>query len=174
MQKNKQQDILFLFILSGFFIVAPVASFAVCPVCSVAAAGGLGLSRWLGINDTISGIWIGGLIISLVGWFLSWLDKKNIKFKFRSLLVLLFFYLITLFSLSQMGFIGHSCNRLWRADKLTLGIIFGSLTFSFGVLIDKFLRKKNNVKAYFPFQKVIIPISLLIIISIVFYLITNC
>ena len=159
-----------LVIIALFF---PFQVFAVCPVCSVAAAGGVGLSRWLGIDDTISGIWIGGLIVSLSLWSLSWLDKKNIKFKFRSFLVLLFFYLITFFPLYQMGFIGHSCYRLWDVDKLTLGIIFGSLTFSFGVLTDKLLRRKNNGKIYFYFQKVIIPVSFLILSSVIFYFITG-
>ncbi len=163
-------------ILILFFIILflPFNAWAVCPVCSVAVAGGVGLSRWLGIDDTISGIWLGGLIISLVVWSLSWLDKKDIKFKFRSLLVLFFFYLITFFPLYQMGLVGHSCNQLWGADKLMLGVIFGSLTFSFGLLTDRFLRRKNNGKIYFCFQKVIIPVSFLILSSVIFYFITGC
>ena len=52
---------------------------AVCPVCTVAVIGGLGLSRWLGIDDAITGIWIGGLIISLSLWFTDWLYKKYKK-----------------------------------------------------------------------------------------------
>jgi len=33
--------------------------FAVCPVCTVAAGAGVGLSRWLGIDDIIIGLWVG-------------------------------------------------------------------------------------------------------------------
>jgi len=175
MPRNRQQNIIvFVLFLSAFSIFIPVISFALCPVCTVAAAGGVGLSRWLGIDDTISGIWLGGLIVSLAIWSLSWLDKKNIKFKFRSFLVLLLFYLITLFPIYQMNLIGHSCNQLWGVDKLILGIIFGSLIFSFGVLSDILLRRKNNGKVYFYFQKVAIPISFLIISSVIFYFITKC
>jgi len=165
------KEILILFLIILFL---PFSTWAACPVCSVAVAGGVGFSRWLGIDDTISGIWLGGLIISLVIWLLSWLDKRNIKFKFRSLLILLFFYLITFFPLYQMGLVGHSCNQLWGVDKLTLGVIFGSLTFSFGLLTDRFLRRKNNGKIYFYFQKVIIPVSFLILSSVIFYFITGC
>jgi len=57
--------LIFLFIVDLFL---PSYALAVCPVCSIAVAGGVGLSRWLGIDDTISGIWIGGLIISLAIW----------------------------------------------------------------------------------------------------------
>jgi len=114
------------------------------------------------------------LVVSLTIWSLSWLDKKNIKFKFRPLLVLPFFYLITLLPLYQMNLIGHSCNRLWGADKLTLGTIFGSLAFFLGILADKLLRKRSNGKAYFYFQKVIIPVFFLIVCSVTFYFITKC
>lgn len=173
MQKNKQQDILFLFILSGFFIVAPVASFAVCPVCSVAAAGGLGLSRWLGIDDTISGIWIGGFLLSLTFWCLNWLKKKNIDFPFRGFIIFLVFYLLTFLSLYIKKFIGFSCAKLWGVDKLLLGIILGSLGFGLGINTDYFLRKKNKGRAFFSFQKVVFPLSFLVILSLAFYIIQN-
>ena len=70
----KETLISFLIIL----LFLPFCAWAACPVCSVAVAGGVGFSRWLGIDDTISGIWLRGLIVSLSFWFLSWLDKKNI------------------------------------------------------------------------------------------------
>jgi hypothetical protein len=34
----------------------------VCPVCTIAVAGGVGLCRYLGIDDLISGSWIGALL----------------------------------------------------------------------------------------------------------------
>jgi hypothetical protein len=37
----------------------------VCPVCTIAVAGGVGLCRYLGIDDLISGAWIGALLFSL-------------------------------------------------------------------------------------------------------------
>lgn len=158
-----------LFIILFF----PSYALAVCPVCSVAVAGGVGLSRWLGIDDSISGIWIGGLILSLVLWCLNYLKKKNINFPLRGPLLFSLFYFLTLLPLYLGKFIGSSCEKLWGVDKLFLGIVFGSLGFGFGVNLDYFLRKKNNGKVYFPFQKVVLPISLLIILSIVFYFLTR-
>jgi hypothetical protein len=161
----------FLFALILFL---PSSVLAVCPICSVAAAGGVGLSRWLGIDDTISGIWIGGLVTSLAICFLSWLDKKNIKFKFRSFVTLVLFYSITIFPLYQMKLINYSYNNLWGHDKFLIGIILGSLTLSMGAWIHNLLKEKNNNKVYFPFQKVIIPTSFLTCASIIFYFITKC
>ena len=64
----------------------PVKAF--CPVCTVAVGAGLGLARWLRIDDTISGLWIGGLTISMIMWTLSWLAKKNINFKGKKIIAL--------------------------------------------------------------------------------------
>src|SRR3989344_1899336 len=52
---------------------------AVCPICTVAVGAGLGLSRWLGIDDAVSSIWIGGLILSMSFWAIDWLNKKKFK-----------------------------------------------------------------------------------------------
>ena len=48
-----------------------------CPVCAVAVGVGLGLSRWLKIDDAISGLWIGALIVSLSFILAKW-TKKNL------------------------------------------------------------------------------------------------
>ena len=174
MRRSRLGNIIFsVFILSVSLILIPVVSSAVCPVCTVAVAGGVGLSRWLGIDDTISGLWIGGLTLSLAFLALSWLKRKKIKFPLEGFFVFAVSYLITFSSLYFAKFIGYSCQRLWGLDKLVLGIIFGSIGFGFGVCSDYFLRSKNKGRVYFPFQKVILPVSSLIILSVVFYLITK-
>ncbi|MEA3343460.1 MAG: hypothetical protein U9Q92_04795 [archaeon] len=167
---NKLRILIPLFTL----MLAPSTVFAVCPVCSVAVGAGVGLSRWLGIDDVISGIWIGALVVSSALWLISWLDKKNIKFMFRKISVLASFYLTVLLPLYWMGFIGPSCNTFWGLDKLLLGIILGSAVFSAAALLHNSLKKKNNNKVYFSYQKVIIPVASLVIISIIFYFLVRC
>ncbi|MDP3917891.1 MAG: hypothetical protein Q8Q30_01815, partial [Candidatus Woesebacteria bacterium] len=66
-----------LFTVHGSLFTQPVK--AVCPVCTVAVAGGLGLSRYFGIDDSIIGIWSGGLMVSLTLWTIDWLSRKNWK-----------------------------------------------------------------------------------------------
>ena len=166
----KNISILLLVIVLFF----PLSALAVCPVCSIAAAGGVGLSRWLGVDDVISGLWVGGLIISSVIWLLAWLDKKRIKFKLRWLAVLASSCLIIVTPLYWMGIMGKSCNRLWGFDRLLVGIFFGSLTFYLGVLLHNLLKKRNNSRVYLPFQKVIIPITFLLTASVIFYFIVKC
>jgi hypothetical protein len=159
------------FITVGMFYSVPAS--AVCPVCAVAVGIGVGFSRWLGIDDSITGIWIGGLIVSMIIWTLSWFDKKNINFKGRKLLTVLFYYLAVIIPLYLKGIIGIPYNTLCGCDKLALGITVGSLVFLLGVAFCSYLKKKNRSRVYFPFQKVIIPVGALIIASIIFYYLTR-
>jgi hypothetical protein len=149
-------------------------AFAICPVCTIAVGAGVGLCRWLGIDDVLSGIWIGGLIVSMIGWTLGWLDKKQIHFNFRGLCVSLLFYAVVIVPLYFMGIIGHPLNTFWGIDKLILGIIFGSIAFLVGVGLNVFLKSKNQGKAFFPFQKVILPLLFLIVATFIFHKIVGC
>ncbi len=145
---------------------------AVCPVCVVAVSACVGLSQYLGIDDTISGLWIGGLLISMIIWTIDWLRRKNIKFYFRKILVAGLFYVFTIGPLYRSEMIGHPANKLWGMDKLLLGIISGSIFFLVAVFLNAYLKKKNGGKVFFPFQKVAVPVAMLGILSSIFYFLT--
>jgi hypothetical protein len=153
------------------FLGMPFFAFAqpVCPVCTLAVAGGVGLCRYLGISDMISGTWIGALIICLIMWTLKWFNKKNIRFKLRDPIITVLFYAFIIIPLYWMGIMGNPNNRYLGMDKLLFGIISGSLVFIMALFVDNALRKKNGGKAYFPFQKVVIPILFLILASLFHY-----
>jgi hypothetical protein len=141
----------------------------VCPVCTIAVAGGVGLCRYLGIDDLISGVWIGALLFSLFLWTIDRLDKKKIKFLFRKPLIFVFWYGITISPLFKVGIIGHPQNKFLGIDKLIFGIFSGTIVFLISILFEDYLRKKNQGKVYFKFQKVVIPILFLIILSLIFW-----
>jgi len=165
-------------VLGILAVLIPFSAKAVCPVCTVAVAAGVGLSRYLGIDDTISGLWIGGLIVSLIIWTLGWLEKKSIRFKGRWVLTVLLYYAVIILPLYFTGLIGHPQNSLFcwcglHWDKLLVGIVLGSLGFYAGAKWYFCLKEKNGGRAYFPFQKVVMPIVPLIILTIIFYLLTK-
>ena len=164
---------LILLIISGIFLFANLVK-AVCPICTVAVGAGVGLCRWLGVDDVLSGIWIGGLIVSMIGWALIWLNKKQIRFPLRSLAVVAFFYLSIILPLYFTGIIGHPYNKFWGIDKLLLGMTFGTLAFLLALWLNSFLKKKNQGKAFLLFQKVVLPLLFLIITTIIFYYIVGC
>ncbi len=151
------------------FLFLPTITFAICPLCTIAVGSGIGLSRYLGINDLITGIWIGGFIISSSFWFIDWLNKKKINFPAKKIIITGLFYLITFLFLFQAKLINHQ-KIILGIDKITLGIIVGSIIFLFSIWLDNWLRKINNNQVVFYYQKVIIPIFWLTIISFIFYL----
>lgn len=146
-----------------------------CPICTVTVVAGLGISRLLGIDDIITSIWIGAFILSFSFVTHNWIIKKWPKFKlpYGLYVVILTTYLLVLIPFWLDGVIGIVRNTLWGIDKILLGILVGSFTFLFGVWVDKKVRKLNNNKQFFAYQKVVFPVLALTITSLVFYILVR-
>lgn len=187
----KKVLIFFLFLLITItYNLAPVH--AVCPVCTVAVGAGLGLARYVGVDDIVSGIWIGGLILSSSFWLSNWLNKKyfskhpTLKFPFLTslpreilmkwghlpLLTSTIMYIIVLLPLWISQTIGHPFNTIFGIDKLIFGTILGSIIFLLAVWADKKIREVKN-KQLFVYQKVVLPVFSLIITSLLIYFYIN-
>ncbi|OGT92725.1 MAG: hypothetical protein A2298_03205 [Gammaproteobacteria bacterium RIFOXYB2_FULL_38_6] len=149
------------------------SAWAICPICTIAVGAGIGLSEYLGIDDTITGLWVGALVVSVSFWTSGWMKQKGWRFPLMGILILIAYYLIVVFPLYwPMHYIGRVGNTLWGMDKLLLGIIVGSIVFFFASIFHFYLKAENHDKVYFPFQKVVIPVVPLIIFSFIFYLLT--
>ena len=166
-------NLFIVFITLTFFVALPNQVHAVCPLCTVAVGVGLGISRYLGIDDTITGVWIGGLILSSGLWLADWIGKRGWKVPYKELISVILFYLFVIPPLYWAKMVGIANNTLWGTDKVILGIIIGTLLFSLAVVTDKWLRAINNKKVFIYYQKVILPVLYLTLASFVFYLITN-
>jgi len=142
---------------------------AVCPVCTIAVGAGRGVSRWLGISDLISALWIGALLASGSMWTANWAEKKGIKFKGFRETIFAAFYALTIVSLWVSRIIGVPGNIVLGADKIIAGIAIGTAIFLATEMHYEFARKKRG-KALFPFQKVIAPFGALAAASLIFYL----
>ncbi|MCX6704477.1 MAG: hypothetical protein NTZ07_03490 [Candidatus Woesebacteria bacterium] len=164
--------VLSLLILNSSLLIN--TALAVCPVCTVAVIAGLGVSRALGIDDIVTSIWIGGLILSASFWLIDWMQKKWPKLKIVNykLLIVASMYLLVLIPLKLDQAIGIVLNRLWGIDKIILGVAIGSVTFLTGMWADRKVRKIKG-KQLFIYQKVIFPILALIVTSLIFYFITR-
>lgn len=165
----------------GFFVgllilLFPQQAQAVCPVCTVAVCAGLGLSRWLKVDDLLSGVWVGGLLASSLSWLVNWLKTKRFYRKIYFYPLVILFYILTIYPLILGKIIGHPQNKICffnriYIDRLMFGIIVGNISFMAGVILNNFLKTKNGRKSFFPFQKVVIPIALLVMTNFVLYLI---
>lgn len=153
------------------FISLTGKTFAMCPVCTVAIGAGLGFSRILGIDDLITSIWMGGLVVSTIYWILSWLEKRKIKSTKATLITYIVMYALVFIPLWIGGTIGAKGNVFYGIDKVFLGLVVGSIFFLLGMVINNFIKSRNGGKAKFPFQKVVLPISFLWIATLIIYLI---
>lgn len=154
--------------LLGLIFASPAK--AVCPVCVVAVGAGLGLSRWLGIDDVVSSIWIGALLLAMTIWTLVEMEKRNWKFKFDKLIIFLAYYLLVLVPLYYSEIIGHPLNKIFGIDRIIFGTAIGTAVLFFGYWLHHYLKGKNGGKSYFPYQKVVLPLVLLILVSLLLYL----
>jgi len=157
--------LLTLIILGAIFWTGQ--TFAVCPVCVVAVGAGLGFSEWLGIDDVISSIWIGALLVALVIWTINEMRKRGKKFRFDKTIIFLAYYLLTYIPLYYAGVIGHPLNKIFGIDKIIFGSILGTLLLPGAYFLHLYFKKINGGKSYFPFQKVAIPLAVLLLTSLI-------
>jgi len=151
---------------------------AICPVCTVAVGAGLGISRALGIDDAVTSVWIGGLVLSMSYWLTDWLMKKRYNFvkkinpEYLDLIVIVLMYVITLVPLWYGKYIGRENNTFWGTDKILLGTAVGSVAFISGKWLDKKVRETKG-KQLFVYQKVVFPVASLLIASMALHFLVS-
>ena len=170
---KKSPPLLSLVILAAF--LPAHKALAVCPVCTVAVGAGIGFSRWLGIDDSITGLWLGGFLLSVSLWTIDWLNRKNIRFLFKRFFVILAYYLMAITPLYYAKIIAHPFDFICSCaqDKLLVGIIQGSAAFFFAAKLYEFLKQRHNGKAHFPYEKIALPVATLLVFTAIFYFLTN-
>lgn len=169
----KQKLLLFFFFVFLTYFAAGTAQ-AICPVCTVAVAGGLGLSHYLGIDDFITAIWVGGLCLSITAWCWNYLKKKGKLTIVTGFFVLFLVYFSALLPVYKLNYIGISANTIGGVDKIILGTAAGTIVFWAGALTNSLLKKRHGGKVYFPLQKVALPLGLLLIASLAYYVYCKC
>jgi len=158
--------------VATFFGLARVQ--AQCAVCTVALVGGLGISRMLGVDDTYVGVWLGAAIIAVSG-FAGGLLVKRYPSK-RWLRPVAQTVIIAIFAVALYFVDGYvrdvprfcetePCPPGHALSSLSQGMIIGIIMICLGLYLDKALRvlKDDGGKPYFPFQKVVMPVCMVIL-----------
>ncbi len=166
---------LFFPVLTGLVsvLLAFPAALAVCPVCTVAVGAGLEGARLLGVDDVITGIWAGGLTLSLFFWTAGWLKKRGVTSVLWQIVVPFVVCYGLLAAVYLMPGVTFGTQTLWGIDKFLLGIIVGTVAFYLGARWYIKIKRNNGGHARFPFQKVVVPLSFLILATAIFWLITK-
>lgn len=145
----------------------PIAN-AQCPVCIVTVGGGLLIAKKLGLDSLLTALWISGLNVAISFWFVSFIKKP--KFLKSPLLWTLIMFVSTYIYLASTKQMYHKNDTFMHVDKVLVGLIAGTLVWLLGIGVDKLIRKYNNGKVLFFYQKVIVPLTLLVVTSGIFSL----
>jgi hypothetical protein len=159
-----------IFALSLISLLFPKVALAVCPVCTLAVGAGLGFSRYLGIDDTITGLWIGGLILSSGLWLGDFFKNRLPHLPQPELIGTATMLLFVIPPLYLSDMIGLPANTIFGVDKIIAGTLIGSLLFLLSVWLDRYLRSLNDGKVYIYYQKVLLPLFLLSLASYLIYI----
>lgn len=150
-------------------LTLPISTFAQCPVCVVTVGGGMLLAKKFGVDDFLVSIWISALNTALSFWIATGMREKSLRPKFLHN-PWLFSFLMLAMTLSYFQFtdqIGHPSNKLLGLDKILFGQVLGMFVMFLGNLIYGFTKYKNGGKTLFPYAKVIFPVGLVIIATII-------
>ena len=72
-----------------------------------------------------------------------------------------------------MPSVEYGVHTLWGIDKFLLGTIVGTFAFYFGARWYMKIKRANGGHAKFAFQKVVVPLSFLMVATVVFWFITK-
>ena len=160
-----------ILLLSLFFVVVlttEVLANPACAVCTVAVGASLEVARRLGVDDCVVGVWAGAFLTLLGFWLLKWFEKKNINFWGRD-------FISVWGSVAMIGtmYISHMPYApkpilFFYIDPFLFSTIVGALGFIWSSDFYQWMKARNGGRAHFPFEKVVLPVATLVILSLVF------
>ncbi|MCX6706016.1 MAG: hypothetical protein NTV24_02815 [Candidatus Woesebacteria bacterium] len=160
---------IFFLILVSLFIIHPQKALAHCPLCVAGAGVGLTLSRWVGVDDSITGLWMGAFLGAMSFWIYSSLVRKIKKTNLVWLkpLIYVLVFASTIWSFYKFNLVLRM-GRMFGLDKLTFGIIAGGTAF---YLVDEInnLVIRIKGKTFFPYQRIIVGLGSIFLLSFLDY-----
>ena len=162
----------YAFLTTLFFTVKSWANPA-CPVCMVTVGASLYLAEKSGLDKCVIGVWSGALL-AIVGYFLiRWFNKKNWHFPARD-------FILMLLSVGSIGFMylpdmpgaidyHPIIIGFLYIDSFLFSNLIGAAAFIGGIHFYERMKAKNGGHAHFPFEKVVVPVLTVALISLLFY-----
>ncbi|MCM1294472.1 MAG: hypothetical protein NC311_02840 [Muribaculaceae bacterium] len=157
-------------LLTALLCTMPISAFAnpACPVCTIAIGAALPLTRRMGVPDIVAGIWSGAFLAILGYWIIKFFENRNWNFPGRNAIILAL-------SVASIGFIYmgitpyNPCTYfgILKIDPVLFGAIIGATLFIVTEKLYDFMKAKNNGHAHFPFEKVVLPIVVLAMASLI-------
>ncbi len=166
----------FLIILLALtLITAPAYANPACAVCTVAVGASLEIARQLGVDDSVVGVWAGAFLTLVGYWAIVYFEKKNWHFWGRNiLLMVLSLSTIAFVYVGEMHYQPKVLMCVLYLDPFLFSFLIGALAFVLSSKLYQWMKARNGGHAHFPFEKVVLPVVVLGIISTYFYYYPIC
>lgn len=150
------------------FMTVKVWANPACAVCTVAVGASLEIARRYGVDDSVVGVWAGAMLALLGYWLILWFEKKKWNFIGRD-------FILMAISVGSIGFMYLSeisyapkIIGVFYLDPLLFSTILGALTFIYVSKFYQWMKARNGGHAHFPFEKVVLPVVALVLLSVYF------
>ena len=153
--------------LLPLILLWPVKTFAFCPLCAVATGAGVGLFRWLGVDDLIAGLWLGAFGFSSAVIFADFLAGKGMSKILSAAASAVVIAAPLIISLYPLGFFSVE-NKILGVEKVIFGMAGGAILLFAAPFLNGILKKFNGGSVFFPHQKVAFAIVSLLAASLIF------
>lgn len=141
-----------------------------CPICTIAIGAGVGVAQKLGVPVAIVGLWAGALLTLLGYWLVKFFDKRGWKFWGRN--VLLIGLSVAMIGFAYLGDINYTPEWILGfiyLDPILFGTLVGMILFILVEKLYEWMRAKNGGHAHFPFERVVLPVVALALVSWLMY-----
>ena len=155
---------------AAYKLIFPVVTLAHCPLCVAGAGAGLTLTRWVGVDDSISGVWLAALLGATSFWSESLIKRRELRPKLRPL-IFIGIFAATVWSFYKFNLVIRM-SQILGLDKLIFGMVVGGVAFYLVDVIDDFIIKRKG-KVFFPYQRIIVTLGSMLVLSLAVYILIN-
>lgn len=164
---------LLLLPLLSFIVIMPRVV-AHCPLCTAATIVGVGVTRSLGWDDSIVGVFVGAMIVSSALWMNNILKKRNMGgsafLRVGSITVAVF--VLTVLSLYFAGLFGPANTyRIFGMEKILFGSISGAIVSFAAFFASNEIKRRNDGKTLFHYQTMVFTVGALVLNALLFWMV---
>jgi len=143
-----------------------------CPLCTAATIIGVGVTRSLGWDDSIVGIFVGAMIVSSALWVNKIFKKRNIGgnafLRIGSITVATF--VLTVLSFYFAGIFGPANTyRIFGMEKIIFGTLSGAVVSFAAFFASNEIKRRNEGKILFNYQTIALTFGALILNALLFW-----
>lgn len=171
LSSQAMKTIVLTLLIFVFSLLLPRPVEAHCPLCVAGAGIGLSLARVIGVDDSITGVWLAAFL-GATSFYLSTFTLRKIHFPFKKPAIYILIFASTLWSFYKFKLVDLHAGDIFGLHKLTFGLISGAIMFYLVDIIDASIIKRHG-GIFFPYQRVVASLGSLVYLSIFNYLLIN-